>query len=128
MISVFSVLPPESIKLETLEILLKEYADWEESIERLIYNGWLDKNEEDQRIKISPVIQEIVKNKNEHLEKDVFFLLDALGYEMAYEPESHHMHGLNTNFSETMTYATYSESLLSNFSLNTPEKLSLSKG
>ncbi|HMG15010.1 MAG TPA: tetratricopeptide repeat protein, partial [Saprospiraceae bacterium] len=125
--SMMAVLPPEGIKTATISILLPDDDWWEEALENLARKGWLDYNEEEKEIKISPVVQEIIKKKNKNIPKDTESLLLGLSKELAYEPWSQKNHGENPNFNETKLYAFYSESLLSDLLILNYDSLLLAK-
>ncbi len=113
LMAVFTVLPPEKIKAETLTLLLDtDYDQWDNTLLSLDQKGWVDFNETDKTVILNPIVQEIVRNKNPELEADTFPLLNALSRELAYESWSHHEHGENPDFEATSLFISYSENLL----------------
>ncbi|MBA4852906.1 tetratricopeptide repeat protein [Emticicia sp. BO119] len=116
--SMLAVLPPEGIQIKTLDILLPEVSWWEKALRKLALKGWVDYNKMDKEVKVSPVIQEIVRRKNDkRLQDDVSVLTNSLSDELAYEGWSHRVHGENPNFNETNLFAYYTSSILT-FCLN----------
>ncbi|MPR32268.1 NB-ARC domain-containing protein [Salmonirosea aquatica] len=111
--SVMAVLPPEGIQIKTLDILLPETAWWDNALKKLALKGWLDFNRKEKEIKISPVVQEIIRNKNaDRLPADSLLLINSLSNELAYEGWSEKVHGENPDYKETSLYALYAESVL----------------
>jgi len=115
LLSVFAVLPAESIPVETLETLLPGVENLEENLFRLSQKGWIEYNEAEAAFKCSPVVQEIVRRKNPELRRDCRVLVDALNEKLKYEPGIGHL--LNTTYSEALHFARYAEAVF----LNLPE-------
>ncbi len=70
-LSVFSVLPPDGIPYDVLELLLSGTHELDDILETLHSSGWLDFNETTASYKISPVIQDIVRKKNKGLLQNI---------------------------------------------------------
>ena len=112
LMAVFTVLPPEKIRVETLTILLEAYDQWPTVLLSLDQKGWVDFNRADKTVKITSVVQEIVKSKNPELEAYTFPLLNVLSKELAYEGWSHREHGENPDFEVISLFIGYAENLL----------------
>ncbi len=112
LMAVFTVLPPEKIRVEILTKLLDAYDQWPTALLSLDQKGWVDFNRADKTVIVNPVVQEIVKNKNPELEVYTFPLLNVLSEELAYEGWSHREHGENPDFEEISLFIGYAENLL----------------
>lgn len=66
-LSIFALLPAESIIYDTLQVLILDVEELDSTLETLYQNGWLDFNETSISFKISPIIQEIVRKKNKEI-------------------------------------------------------------
>ena len=78
LMSVFAVLPAENVEFEILETLLLDTANLDDTLLSLSQKGWLDFNEEIGAFKVSPVIQEVTKNKNGNILSDCEELILSL--------------------------------------------------
>lgn len=113
LMSVFAVLPAERIEFRVLEELLPETAELDSDLLALAQKGWLDYDEAGASFKISPVVQEIVRKKNETLSADCEGLIEALNEKLRYEPTTGHF--LNASYSEAAVFARYGEMLVGCF-------------
>ncbi len=111
LLSNFAVLPPENIPFEILEELINPASlELETTLDKLKQKGWLDHNQETDSYKISPVVQEITKHKNQDrlfadCEKMIRFLVDEL-----HPVENTNYH--KENYRYTNLHAHYTESIL----------------
>ncbi len=67
LLSVFAVLPAESIPYSVLKGLLPKEQELPRSLAKLSQNGWLEFNRATKSFKISPVVQEVTVRKEEAL-------------------------------------------------------------
>jgi len=109
----FAVLPAENIPYETLETLLPDFPELGDTLLALAAKGWLDYDEENASFKISPVVQEIVRAKNETLAEDTASLLNQLVEKLKYQPGVGHLE--NVTYEEAAVYARYGESVVLNY-------------
>ncbi len=109
LLSVFAVLPAENLSYEILEALLPETELLEENLLALSQKGWLDYNEPTASFKISPVVQEITRNKNQQLLQDNDKLINSLLDQLDYQSGTGHF--INCNYIDAATYTRYAESL-----------------
>ncbi|PLK45470.1 tetratricopeptide repeat protein [Emticicia sp. TH156] len=110
LLSVFSVLPPESIFFETLEQLLPESKNLEDTLLLLAQKGWLDYNKTEAAFKCSPVIQEITRKKNENLFEDCSALVLNLIEKLDYEAGTGNL--INITYQASLVYSRYAESVI----------------
>jgi tetratricopeptide (TPR) repeat protein len=85
LLSNLAILPAENIPFAMLESLLPATPQLEETLLSLSLKGWIEHNQFDAAFKISPVVQEITRKKNEDLLEDCGELIDALIHGMDYE-------------------------------------------
>ncbi|MCI5082494.1 MAG: NB-ARC domain-containing protein [Saprospiraceae bacterium] len=79
LLSVFAVLPPEGIALQQLQDLLPSFEDLKNHLRQLDHKGWIEFSKEDKKFKCSPVIQEVVRKRNDaRLLEDIAELLKSL--------------------------------------------------
>jgi tetratricopeptide (TPR) repeat protein len=110
LLSVFAVLPAEIMHFALLESLLPDYTDLEDLLVGLIETGWIEQNGHTSAYKVSPVVQEITKAKNqEHLREHCQPLLDTLNRLLKRE-DLHH-----DDYQQAAIAATYSESMIRAF-------------
>ncbi|WP_259016242.1 tetratricopeptide repeat protein [Emticicia fluvialis] len=112
LLSVFSVLPAESIFFETLEQLLPDSKNLEDTLLLLAQKGWLDYNKTETAFKCSPVIQEITRKKNENLFEDCSALVLNLNKKLKYELSTGNL--INIKYEESILYSSYAESVINN--------------
>ncbi|MBI5914177.1 MAG: tetratricopeptide repeat protein, partial [Bacteroidetes bacterium] len=120
LLSVFAVLPAESIGSAMLETLLPGTADLDDRLLDLAQNGWIDMKEvrsggeqspppdaDLTYFKCSPVVQEITKEKNKgRLLEDCRRLVDALNKEL--DVEVIHL----DNYQHSTQFARYAEAVV----------------
>ncbi|MEO1382497.1 MAG: NB-ARC domain-containing protein [Bacteroidota bacterium] len=109
LLSIFAVLPPENIPYELLHTLTKDEPD--EVLESLIEKGWLEFNEDYNAFKASPVVQEIVRKKNEEIWEDCVYTVRVL-IEGLNEKNRH-----QNNYREAAVWVRLGEAVLSNLDL-----------
>ncbi|MEL6628089.1 MAG: NB-ARC domain-containing protein, partial [Bacteroidota bacterium] len=109
LLSIFAVLPPENIPYELLHTLIKDEPD--EVLESLIEKGWLEFNEDYNAFKSSPVVQEIVRKKNEEIWEDCAYTVRVL-IEGLNEENRH-----QNNFREAAVWVRLGEAVLSHLDL-----------
>jgi len=116
LLSVFAVLPAENIPYPVLKSILnpEEVPSFAASVSMLYRKGWLDKNEikTDAHYKISPVIQEIVRKKNDRLLTSCGPLINGLIDKLDYEPGTGHL--INVSYQEAAVFARYAETIAFN--------------
>ncbi|MCI0513540.1 NB-ARC domain-containing protein, partial [candidate division KSB1 bacterium] len=111
LLSVFAVLPAENIAWETLESLLPEAENLDESILSLARKGWLDYHETARTFKVSPVVREITLVKNQAwLRPDCQPLLKSLIEKLDYETGTGHL--LNVSYEAAAQLVRYGASVV----------------
>ncbi len=114
LLSAFSVLPAEDISYDLLKTLLApaEARAFSQQLSNLHQQGWLEKNDINARphYKCSPVVQEVVRNKNPQLLADCEGLIDQLNEKLDYETGSGHL--LNASYEEAALFARYAETVV----------------
>lgn len=117
LLSIFAVLPAEDIPYSLLETMLPEIENLDTLLLALAQKGWLE-NETTESFKVSPVVQEITRQKNQqHLHKDCLSLINKLNEKLEYEPGIGHF--LNASYQEAAQYTRYAESIVQHISANT---------
>ena len=111
LLSIFAVLPAESIPFATLKVLLAHTEKLDQSLRSLLQKGWLEASTTS--FKTSPVIQEVTQQNNENLRADCQPLLDGLNEKLAYQTGVGHF--LNSSYEEAALYARYGEKVVSSF-------------
>lgn len=115
-LSIFAVLPAEKIPLERILELIK-WDDFEEHLGTLSQKGWLDFDVLSQSIKISPVVQEICKQKNEqlwvHCQDLVLALIEQLHSDGG-------VHLTNTSYENANSSAYYGANLIFHLAKSNP--------
>nr|WKN39715.1 NB-ARC domain-containing protein [Tunicatimonas sp. TK19036] len=91
MMGIMSVLPAENIPFDTLEPLLPAMEDFGSILLGLAQQGWLEWNETQRSFKISPVVQEVVRAKNEKLRVLCRPLIEGLIEKLWYESSTKHL-------------------------------------
>ena len=109
-LSCFAVLPAESIRYESLEVLLPKRASLAEDLKYLIQSGWLDFNEDLIAFKVSPVVQEVALKKNPQLATDCKPLIEAMEVKLEYEGAVGHLP--HSSYEEARLLARYGETVL----------------
>lgn len=112
LLSVFAVLPAESIPFAKLETLLHDLHVLDIPLLSLAQKGWIEYNEATTSFKCSPVVQEVVRRKNTSLYEDCTRLVNTLIEKLAYE--STHITG--SSYDDALLYARYAEAVIKTFS------------
>ncbi|WP_051203860.1 tetratricopeptide repeat protein [Hugenholtzia roseola] len=107
LLSVFAVLPAENIEFETLNNFLQD-ENLDDTLLSLAQKGWIEQNET--AFKISPVVQEITRHKNQErlfadCEKMIDFLIDELDRDNIHKD----------NYKYATLYSRYAESVVNHF-------------
>jgi len=125
LLSIFSVLPPENIPFETLEMLLSEitdeyghtlsgFDDIGDVALNLYQCGWVDFEKMGKFFKISPVVQEIIRQKQrDKLYEDCKALIRNLIEKLEYDGGVGHL--INATYKEAAQYVRYSENVAEQF-------------
>ncbi len=109
-----TALPAVFIPYSLLKQVITDQENLKEIILHLYKKGWLEFNEREKKIKISPVVQETCKYKNPHLFEDCKPLIDNLLFKLEYEGSIGHF--VNTsNYEETQIFIEWSEHVLTTF-------------
>lgn len=111
LLSVFAVLPAESIAFSLLETLLPDTPSLDDLLLSLNQKGWIKFNEATKSFKCSPVVQEVTQQKNTDLRQDCTSLVDTLIEKLAVEG----VHIIGASYTDALLYARYAESVLSAF-------------
>ena len=114
LLSVFAVLPAETISFGLLETLLTGNTELNEQLLSLSQKGWIEFNETTRTFKCSPVIQEVTRNKNPNLRTDCDALIDTLLDKLEYQQAGHL---INATYAEAQLYARYAEAALAVFNV-----------
>ena len=116
LLSIFAVLPAENIDFDILETLLPDKA---KSLDKILLSltqkGWLEYNEEMAAFKCSPVVQEVLRQKNKDLRQDCEGLIGTFLEKLDYEGTVGHL--LNVTYEEALLYARYAETLVYAFDI-----------
>lgn len=113
LLSVFAVLPAESVPFSVLETLLAEVENLQPNLLGLAQKGWVEYNSEAGAFKCSPVVQEITKKKTAQLFENCEPLIDALIEKLDYETNTGHF--LNATYEEAAVFARYGASVAAAF-------------
>ncbi len=109
LLSVFAVLPPEGITLQQLQDLLPTFDDLKSHLRQLDHKGWIEFSKEDKKFKCSPVIQEVVRKRNDaRLLEDIAELLKSLNTKL--DNDGTFLTG--SNYEEAALLSQYGESIL----------------
>jgi tetratricopeptide (TPR) repeat protein len=111
LISVFAVLPAEGISLTMLESLLPDIVDLENKLLSLLNTGWIGYDEKSSIFKTSPVVQEIVKLKNQNLQTNCNSLIEMLITKL--NNEDGHLTG--SSYDDALWLSRFAESVSLNF-------------
>lgn len=116
LLSNFAVLPAERIAYQQVKILLNS-EDLKDALLSLAKKGWIEYQPKvaniDASFKISPVVQEITKVKQQgRLAEDTAGLIHILIDKLKYQPGVGHL--LNVTYTEAAVYARYGESIVDN--------------
>ncbi|MGD1893747.1 MAG: NB-ARC domain-containing protein [Cyclobacteriaceae bacterium] len=111
MMGMMAVLPAENIPFDTLDQLLPEVEKLDTTLLGLAQKGWLEFNEVQSSFKISPVVQEVVRNKNDQLLAICQPLITGLIEKLDYEPGVGHL--INATYEEGTIYTRYTEHIVS---------------
>ncbi len=114
LLSVFAVLPAESITFTMVETLLAAVENLEQNLLSLAQKGWIEYNKNIASFKCSPVVKEITKKKNLQLFENCAPIIDTLTEKLDYEVGTGHF--LNATYAEAAAFARYAESVVLAFS------------
>ncbi|MDX2067506.1 MAG: tetratricopeptide repeat protein [Haliscomenobacter sp.] len=109
LLSVFAVLPAESIPFERLETLLPDHADLDTYLFALEQKGWIEYNAAGKAFKCSPVVQEVVRSKQVDLLENCQPLIDGLILQL--NRENLHL----DNYKHSSIFVRYAEALTTAF-------------
>ena len=112
LLSIFAVLPAESIAYEILETLLPNNQNLDKTLLSLAQKGWLSHNTKDSSFKCSPVIQEITIAKNQNLYADCKELIRVLIDKLEYEGGVGTLR--NATYAEGIVYVRFAENVMNN--------------
>ncbi|MDX2249992.1 MAG: tetratricopeptide repeat protein, partial [Bacteroidia bacterium] len=110
-LSVLSVLPPEEIPFDRLEILCPQSQNLDETLLSLSQKGWIEYNETTTTFKISPVVQQITRKKNERLYEDCEEMMGVLIKKLDYEGT----HITGSTYEEASLWTGYAEAVVESF-------------
>ncbi|MEZ5040517.1 MAG: NB-ARC domain-containing protein [Saprospiraceae bacterium] len=116
LLSIFAVLPAENIPYHRLKGLLPTVEDLDKTLLALAQKGWLEYNKDNAFFKVSPVIQEITRLKNEDLQNHCASLLDGLSEKLDYEPGTGHF--INVTYEEAAILTRYAENITELLKIN----------
>lgn len=111
LLSVFAVLPAENIAFSVLETLLPETPELDDRLFSLSQKGWIEFNDTNKTFRCSPVIQEIVQQKNPNLKRDCVVLVKILSEKLDYEGDHH----VGASYVDGLIFASCAKKLLSLF-------------
>ena len=111
LLSVFAVLPAESIAFATLETLLPGLPELDTHLLSLAQKGWIEYNEATTSFKCSPVVQEVTRQKNPGLREDCAILVNTLIKKLASEDS----HITGSSYDDALLYARYAEAVTKTF-------------
>ncbi len=120
-LSVFALLPAEKIDFSTLEMLLQKTPKLEEHLLSLSQQGWIEFNEANKTFKCSPVIQEVVEQKNPNLKRDCYALVKILSDKLDFEGDHH----IGASYDDGLIFASCAKKLLSFFPIENGINLDL---
>lgn len=106
-LSCIAILPTEPVRLVYLKLIFKPLENYDEILTTLNQKGWIEYIEKDNAFKWSPVVQEIVRFKNQNLVQDTSMVISSLGSML--DDEVIHI----DNYSQAGTFVRYAETALS---------------
>ncbi|TAF32280.1 MAG: tetratricopeptide repeat protein [Cytophagales bacterium] len=107
LLSAFAVLPPESIAFASLETLLNSET-FEDSLEKLTKEGWIEFEKNTKSYRVSPVVQGITRYKNqERLFGDCEKMIDVLCNKLDPTEENYR----KENYQSATLYSHYAQSV-----------------
>ncbi|MDX2250441.1 MAG: tetratricopeptide repeat protein, partial [Bacteroidia bacterium] len=112
-LSVLSVLPPEEIPFDRLEVLCPQSPNLDETLLSLSQKGWIEYNETATTFKISPVVQQITRKKNENLYEDCEGMIRVLLEKLEYEGGIKHL--VNSTYEEAAIWVRYAGAVVEGF-------------
>ncbi len=114
LLSAFAVLPAEDIAYTLLKTLLAptDARAFSQLLTDLHQTGWIEKTDIDghPHYKCNPVVQEMVRVKNEGLLADCEWLIAKLNEKLVYEPSSGHL--IHATYEEAAVFAHYAEAVV----------------
>lgn len=121
LLSVFAVLPVESIAFATLETLLPGLPELDSHLLSLAQKGWIEYNEATISFKCSPVVQEVTRQKNPSLREHCAMLVNTLIEKLACEGT----HITGSSYNDALRYARYAEAVIRTFSKSADDSLAI---
>jgi len=113
LLSIFSMLPPEHISFDILKELITNLENLDKELFHLTQKGWLEYNQSNSTFKCSPVIQEVIRNKNtEHVLVDCQVVVQKLNEKLSYESGVEHFKHISRE--DSNLYARFCNSITSN--------------
>ena len=119
-LSILAVLPPELIPLYSLQAFLPDNFPTNRILLDLWQKGWLNFSDSKKAFKISPVFQQVIRNKHKLLLEDCLDLVNSLIRLLDYEPGTGQI--LLGNHQLGVNYAHYAEIII-NQNIPNPEAL-----
>lgn len=111
LLSVFSVLPSESIPFKNLNTLLPNIENLDKSLLLLFQKGWIEYNKNSKTFKCNPIVQEVTRNSNKaRISSDISLLIDSLCSNLDTNPETFNITTVEHEIA--IEYVKYSESIL----------------
>ncbi|MFK7946633.1 MAG: NB-ARC domain-containing protein [Saprospiraceae bacterium] len=111
LLGILSVLPAESLPFGILDDLLQQ-DDLDQILLQLHNKGWIEQEDKTDSIRISPVIQQIIREKSKNLDVICEPLIDRLNYKLKYQGGAGHL--LNITYEAAAILARYGGSLVIN--------------
>ena len=110
LLAIFSVLPAEKIPYKVLKELVPDLEVIKKDLISLAEEGWLDFEKVERSFKVSPVIQEVVIEKHEHLYEDCEGLISELENLLDYELGINHFK--NVSYEDAALFTRYGETII----------------
>jgi len=109
-LSVFAVLPPVAIPFSDLDIMLGNIDRINIKLKDIFQEGWIDYDRNTKSFKLSPVISDIIRTKNQNfIKKNIRFLIRTLIDRLDYEAITGVIQG---DFEETLRFIGYAENVV----------------
>jgi len=113
LLSRIAILPPEKIPFTLLKELVLDVEGHEELLPGLAQKGWIEFDKAEKSFKWSPVIQEVIREKNQsQLWDDSESMVDQLIHLLEYQPGTGHLE--NTSYEKAADLVRFSEAVIRN--------------